>query len=295
MDFDRVVYFLFATAIIALFSAAQAGSSVCSGTQGENEYRCVDWSFGSELMAFKQYQYKQQTGQDVLFGVGSYGAQNNLNIGKCYKFNLNPPTKPIIAQVTNWGAEISTNQFDMQMGGGGFGVWNACSGPTDKTASDNRPCNTNDYLDIAVRPQFVSGKSEWGRRCGGHIYRTGCRSLPKWPATLEYRPRPAGSSTNEPNLRTLCKRSFDWGARINNGNKQITGGQRVPCPQQFVEITNLKRRDDSRYEQMPRGTLTSTMDCCSPASAYPSVTMGNKLLPNRNRIRPCTRDGYTRV
>lgn len=181
------------------------------------------------------------------------------------------------------------------MGGGGFGVWNACSGPTNKTVSDRFPCNTKYYLDIPVFPLFNGGYSEWGRRCGGQIFRTGCSSLPTWPATLSFTPRPAGSSTNEPNLQTLCTRSFDWGVRIDNGNKQITGGQRVPCPQQLVEITNLKRSDDNEFEQMPSGTLTSTMDCCSPASAYPSATTGNKLLSNRNRIRPCTRDGYTRV
>lgn len=97
---------------IGLFASTQ-GIGVCSGSSDGTEYMCVDWSFGSEKMALAQYQYKMASGEDVFFGVGSYGSKSSYNIGKCYKFELDPPTKPIIAQVTNFGADVRNNQFDM--------------------------------------------------------------------------------------------------------------------------------------------------------------------------------------
>lgn len=72
-------------------------------------------------MIMAQYKFKQQSGKDFVFGMGSYGAQWNFNIGKCYQFYTKPFLKPIIAQVTNYGADIQYNQFDIQTGGGGFG------------------------------------------------------------------------------------------------------------------------------------------------------------------------------
>lgn len=82
---------------------------------------------------------------------------------------------------------------------------------------------------------------------------------------------------------------------MENGNKRIARGQRVPCPSQLTGITNLKRYDDADSGTMEAGELTSTMDCCAPASGYPSATTGNQLIPGLDRIIPCRRDGYTRV
>lgn len=272
-----------------------SSGSVCAGGPGD-EYMCVDWSVGSERMAFAQYNYKQQSGEDVVFGVGSYGSSENKNIGKCYKFFTNPPSNPIIAQVTNYGADIKSSQFDIQTGGGGFGVWNACAERTDRTRSNTNPCPNKDLEDIPIRPQFPGSKSGWNRRCGGPQFRSQCDELPKWPSTLRNRPPrgPRGSSGNEPNLQVLCERSFDWGVRINDNVKKITRGSRVPCPTPLIEITNLKRTDDRTRETMRPGTLTTTMDCCAPPSSYPSITGGNKLKSPFNKLSPCKRDGYTR-
>lgn len=96
---------------IGLFASTQ-GDNVCS-LSGGKEYMCVDWSFGSGKMTLAQSEYLLDSGEDVFFGVGSYGSIPNSNIGKCYKFNLNGVTKPIIAQVTNSASHIENNQFEM--------------------------------------------------------------------------------------------------------------------------------------------------------------------------------------
>ena len=59
----------------------------------------------------------------------------------------------MIVQVTNTGGDLGNNHFDLQMPGGGFGIFDAC---------------TN---------QFGSSYS-WGQRYGGVSQRTDCNNLP---------------------------------------------------------------------------------------------------------------------
>lgn len=97
--------------IVAVFmSAGNAFANICDGG---NDHMCVDWSFGSQRMALAQLNYKQRTGEDVLFGMGSYGGPDDENMGKCYKFTTDTADVPFIAQVTNQGVDIEANQFDM--------------------------------------------------------------------------------------------------------------------------------------------------------------------------------------
>lgn len=175
------------------------------------------------------------------------------------------------------------------------GVWNACSRNTDKTGSDSDPCRSNHFINLPVSPMYPGPKTQWGRRCGGFRYRKQCNKLPKWPTSLKKIPKPPGSKRHEPNLRELCQRSFDMGARMNNNMKKIARGFRVPCPTPLIEITNLKRTDDWKREVMHPGRLTTFQDCCSPAAAYSTILHGNKLKYPFNKIRPCKRDGYSRV
>lgn len=181
------------------------------------------------------------------------------------------------------------------MAGGGFGVWNACANPTDRTRSFSNSCMSTSFLNIPVRPQFSGKKSRWGERCGGHNTRPGCFQLPFWPITLTYTPRPTGATNDEPNLQILCTRAYDVGVRNGRRNKSIMNGKRVRCPAPLVAITQLKRLDEREKEVMHSGKLTRTMDCCSPASSYPEAVRGNKLDPMFSHTIPCKRDGYTRV
>lgn len=189
------------------------------------------------------------------------------------------------------------------MGGGGFGVWNACAHQTDKTVSGANPCTTGMFEKIEADPQFHSGTPSWGNRCGGQTYRANCQLLPAWPVDLTVQPQlqvgipiPPGSSVGiEPDLVELCERSYDLRVRVDGGNMMITSGDRVRCPGELVGITNLQRDDDTSIETMSPGRLSSMMDCCAPASAYVGSTITNHLIPGKDKITPCVSDGYTRV
>ncbi len=59
----------------------------------------------------------------------------------------------MIVQVTNTGGDLGNNQFDLQMPGGGFGIFNGCTS------------------------QFP-GSYSWGAQYGGVSSRTDCYNLP---------------------------------------------------------------------------------------------------------------------
>jgi len=63
--------------------------------------------------------------------------------------------KEMIVQVTNTGGDLGENHFDIQMPGGGVGLFDGCS------------------------PQFGVDASKWGERYGGLTSESGCSLLPE--------------------------------------------------------------------------------------------------------------------
>ncbi len=61
----------------------------------------------------------------------------------------------LIVQVTNTGSDLGSNQFDLQMPGGGVGIFNGCLSQFPGTYS-----------------------SSWGQQYGGVSQRTDCFNLP---------------------------------------------------------------------------------------------------------------------
>ena len=59
--------------------------------------------------------------------------------------------------------------MNQQMGGGGFGVWNACAGPTYHVVNEASPCEAEAKDDIPVYPLYSLGQANWGERCGGQV------------------------------------------------------------------------------------------------------------------------------
>eukprot|EP00171_Calliarthron_tuberculosum_P009020 IDg9020t1 len=296
------MFWLTATAVMALFPFAVLAKTACVGG---NDYMCMDWTFGSQKLSYYQYVYKTSLGlkEDIHFGMGSYGSGKG-NLGKCFKFYLNTlgSSGAVVFQVTNEGVDIGRNQVDMQMGAGGFGIFNVCAGPTNKNP-DSKPCQENTGADnINAYPQFDgTSHSSFGERCGGQKTKSQCDSVPlnpsEWNGAL-----PKFQGIQEPNLRTLCRRAFDRGVRKSNNNPKITRGKRIKCPNEMIAITNLKRTDEAQWQinQDPpmvkngqMGKLTSTMDCCAPSAAH----FGNtpNAHPKHPRVIPCRRNGYTRV
>jgi len=76
----------------------------------------------------------------------------------CFKITFTSTSiagKQMIVQVTNTGGDLGENHFDIQMPGGGLGLFDGCS------------------------PQFGVDATKWGERYGGLTSEDGCSLLPK--------------------------------------------------------------------------------------------------------------------
>jgi hypothetical protein len=180
-------------------------------------------------------------------------------------------------QVVNQGGDVSTNQFDLQMGDGGFGIFNGCAAPTSKGAA----------------PMFDGSTSSFGTKYGGWTNKADCAKLPAKPKTLAVLP------VGEPSLDRLCELSFELGVRIEGGeNPKLLSAKRVPCPAPLIALTGLNRTDEAAIgsemiNSTASGSLTRMMDCCKPSAGW----VGNVKFadPAHPAVIPCTSDGYTRV
>lgn len=79
---------------------------------------------------------------------------------KCYALTFTDPPirgKQLVVQVTNTGADVGSNQFDLQIPGGGVGIFDAC---------------TNMY-------GLPAGSNGWGKQYGGILSIEDCETFPE--------------------------------------------------------------------------------------------------------------------
>ena len=68
-------------------------------------YQCIDWTIGSVANKVREESFYQRTGQQVYFGVGSYG-NNASRAGQCYRISVSSVSRDILVQVVNRGCVI---------------------------------------------------------------------------------------------------------------------------------------------------------------------------------------------
>merc|ERR1712059_109980 len=104
-------------------------------------FACMDWTFGSKKIIRQEDTFRARTGEDVWFGVGTFGTQDDAmqGLGACYRMVIRETNcldrmagreleKHVIAQSVNTGHDVSNIQFDLQIGNGGTGAFNNCAG-----------------------------------------------------------------------------------------------------------------------------------------------------------------------
>lgn len=165
-------------------------------------FACMDWTFGSSAQRAAEASYNCRSKKEpVYFGVGTYGVSSDQmsGLGMCLQLEVEGVDRPIIAQSINTGPDVAGNQFDLQIGAGGAGAYNSCSG--------------------GQFSMFPGSKEAWGKQYGGLDHRAECKELPPYPR--EDGPmRAAGDS-----LVALCEYGFDAGVRKEGGeNPSVPGG-----------------------------------------------------------------------
>mmetsp|Transcript_4978 Transcript_4978/g.11685 ORF Transcript_4978/g.11685 Transcript_4978/m.11685 type:complete len:417 (-) Transcript_4978:65-1315(-) len=262
---------------------------------GDMAFACMDWSFGSTGMMAAEASYNCRSGTaPVFFGVGTYGVDQGQDpmggLGQCVQLHVLGLDREIIAQSINTGHDVSVNQFDLQMGAGGTGLFNTCAGD--------------------VSSMFPGPKNVWGHQFGGLENRSQCSRLPKYPRDGAPM-RAAGDS-----LIALCEYAFDKGVYSNPSIASIT---RVACPAELVNLTQFRRSDEPseaetsrRLAGRPKAAegrcrsgvpgagndycLTRMMDCRKPSGAIKDNLQQVQLLAQGHRlVQPCLADGYTRI
>lgn len=254
-------------------------------------HACIDWNAGSQSMEAAAMVYAQRLGlgsdATPIFAVGSVGhAQANYHMGKCFQFTLAGVSRPLLLQAVNEGDDVDSGNVDVMMGAGGEGLFNGCTGP-----------------DYGASPMFgsYSYPSVFGDTTdsGGPEIKADCAILPDWPAATDAAALPTGAE----GLTQLCEASFGLSLRPANskteGNPSITSRAWVPCPDELVAITQLKRTDEPSAAVDEASQLTASshatrmMDCCKPSAGF----VGN--VPSFDQDYPavlsCKADGFTRM
>lgn len=249
-------------------------------------YACMDWTLGSVQMQKAEKAFKSRTGVDVHFGVGTFMGQGDKvgtdkHLGACFRLTFYNGQKDIIAQAVNTGYDMShPNQFDLQMGAGGMGAFNACAGD-------------------ASLSMFSGSKSVWGIVYGGIQNEVNCQKLPEYPIVIS-------EHQKSNNLHSLCKYGFTHSYRGENGlnYKFKYVPERVKCPKELTTLTGFYRKDDPiGYDlkaEKPCNigdqnsiscAMTRMMDCAKPTAAWNDHVKDLKIS---GPALACKRDGYTR-
>jgi len=255
-------------------------------------YGCVDWSFQSKRMQEAEKDFFQKTGQDVYFGVGTFGSQQDKDaLGQCLRITVQGVDKDLIVQAVNTGGDVFSNQFDLQMGDGGFGAFNSCAG--DATTS-----------------MYSGTQDQWGKIYGGWDNKEDCSKLPQYPALWETSPSPSID-----NLQDLCIAGFDKNVRLpQGGNPTILKICKVSAPPQLTAITGMVPSDNSTVYTCTTGNvvaentsklpcnnsslewcLTRMMDCRKPSASWLDNVNAQNFVPGGKIVQPCGRDGYHRI
>jgi len=273
-------------------------------------FACMDWSFASHAMRAAEEDFKTRTGENVYLGVGTYGVEDDpqRGLGNCYRMTVEGVDRDIIAQSINTGSDVAGNQFDLQMGAGGMGMFDACTG------GDNS--------------MYAGSAKAWGCPYGGLDTEAECHALPEYPQDSGAM-RAAGDS-----LIDLCVASFQANVRLSGADKPagpckynptLLDVARVECPEELAKMTWFQRSDDpkgykfsdqlrlsgfpnhgsdktpiNRCEtDVPGGTtswcLTRMMDCRKPSGAFKDNVKKELMVPGRRLVQTCTADGYTRI
>lgn len=282
-------------------------------------FSCVDWTFGSAGMKAQEELYKNNTGDDIMFGVGTDGCAQTNNMGGCYRItyaNSEGVVQPkdLIVQSVNSGGDVACPQFDLMEGAGGQGAFNSCSGDTNS--------------------QYSNGPNMIGLEYGGYENSSQCSNIDGLVPTMKV-PYNIKYPTDEDELGGLCSYAFEKEVRGENGlNSIISKMTPVVCPVELTDLTGFRRSDPTfttsdgttinpvdpqKVDEFDRtgtpyesaidnttcgfnqgstegiGCLSRMMDCRKPSASNLDNIELDKMEDGMKVLNGCTADGYTRI
>jgi hypothetical protein len=235
------------------------------------------------------------------------GSATDDECGKCYQIKVldaerqwSTSFKQLIVQVINSGHDVMRGQFDIFMGGGGFGYFTSC----------NRDCQTRYCQGGACRDSMYSSDfSKWNNAeyyDPNICYSGGIKWLDhkNHSEILKLCQGLVGTSRTLKDNITVdsCYRTNRY---LYHQNFVSLDAKRVACPVHLYLLTGLRRRDDQNYPKIDinnvldikcrgdrtqgRYCLTTMQDCCKPSCAW-----SNKGYPDTvySRADTCDKSGH---
>ena len=256
------------------------GESACGGGGDGN----ISWACPHLMLLSPDMMAGSRTDGNewALYGVAGIGQE--ADCGKCYQLDLNnqgdTSVRHYIVQAVNTGSDVSSGQFDVMVGAGGFGIYNGCASDckSGRTCSGG-PCNY---------PQYSGDFNAWTP--GGDCYGGGVHD-PNSCDNLATRGYMAADT-----LLYGCKSAIQQGY---HRNFQVNY-KRVACPRSLYMATGIRSRNDLEEEHpVPSpalelagsGRVTTTMDCCKPTCAW-RQNIVKYTLPQFPSVYVCDKQGY---
>lgn len=237
------------------------------------------------------------------FLYATAGSASDDECGKCYQVKLldaerqwDPEFKQIVVQVINSGYDVMRGQFDIFMGGGGFGYFTACNNDCKTKYCQGGPCFDfmyNTTFENWNNAQFddpnicYSGGIKWFNK--SDILNI-CKHLVEDDQSLK-------------NKITIDS-CFRTNTLLYHQNFVSLDAKRVACPTHLYLLTGLKRKDNENYPKIDilnnfdiecRGSreqghycITTMQDCCKPSCSW-----SNKGYPDLvfSRADTCDKSG----
>lgn len=280
--------------------------SACANGQKSNTYgfACPYMMMYSDdmiLASQKDNHYK-----NFLYAVA--GSANDDECGKCYQIQLldaerewKSNFKQLIVQVINSGHDVMRGQFDIFMGGGGFGYFTSCNKDCKTKYCQGGACNDfmyNSTFDKWNNAEYndpnicYSGGIKWLDHKNKTEILQLCRSL-------------VGNSKLLKDNITVdsCYRTNIY---LYHQNFVSLNAKRVACPTNLYKLTGLNRKDNQNYPKINitnnfdiqcRGDrtqghycITTMQDCCKPSCAW-----SNKGYPDSVYSRADTCDKFGNI
>lgn len=222
----------------------------------------------------------------AVYGVAGIGKATDC--GKCFQLEISgsdsgtmPPTTKYIVQAVNTGSDVSSGQFDILLGAGGFGIYDACS----SDCKSGRVCGGGH----CNAPMFSGGFSAWTP--DGNCYGGGVRDANSCDAlvTTPVSSRNFAEKTLIYGCKAAIEQHYHQNFRVNF--------EQVKCPASLVKVTGIRSKSENGLEHphemlelFGQGQATTTMDCCKPTCAW-RQNVRSFTDPNFPQVYVCSKEG----
>lgn len=282
--------------------------SACSngGVSDKYAYACPHMMMLSDSMI----NASKSDGLSEWFEYAVAGSGNDdQECGMCFQVQLldaerewRPDFKDVIVQVVNSGFDVTSHQFDIFMGGGGFGYFTACNEDCRDHYCQGGPCREGMYEGTTfknwVNAQYddpnlcYSGGIKWldQMKNQSHMLQQLCLGL----TAMRY--------TN--GTKSTVDSCYRTNMQLYHQNFVSSRLSRVQCPPSLVEMTGLRRTDDSNYPQADRTLvltetcngdrtngrycITTMQDCCKMSCSWNGKVASDISYPS---VYTCDRHG----